>query len=111
MEMHMNFKQQIVIVIGVLAIGYSLLIVPWMTYETLDTADGTQLMAKYERRLFNSPPENPLAFRPPEIVWMYSFQQIGLVLAVNALLLFFLRSRKTKNSSAFSSRATAHAAF
>ncbi len=43
----MNFKQQIVIVIGLLAIGYCLLVVPWMTYVPLDTPQGNIAETQY----------------------------------------------------------------
>jgi hypothetical protein len=111
MEMHMNFKQQIVIVIGVLAIGCSLLIVPWMTYVPLDTPQGNIAETQYAYRLFNNPPEVPMALSAPKIVWMYQYQKIGLVLMVNALLLFMLRSKKTKKRFVCTTQATAHAAF
>lgn len=107
----MNFKQQIVIVVGLLAIGYSCLIVPWVTYVPMATPEGNMAETLLEYRLFNSPPDNPLALKPPEIMWMYQYQKIGLVLIINAILLFFLRSRKTKKTSTFTHEATAQAAF
>jgi len=107
----MNFKQQIVIAIGVLAIGFCLLFVPWATYVPLDTPQGNMAETQYDYRLLNSPPDNPLAIKAPEVVWIWQFQKIGAVLIVNALLLFFMRSRKTKRSATFTPEATVQAAF
>jgi hypothetical protein len=102
----MNRKQQIVILIGALAVAYSLLVVTWMTLEPMDSPAGNQLLTKYEHRLFNSPPENSMAIKPPEIVWMYQIQQIGLILAVNALLLFLLRSKKKRTTAVYTAQQT-----
>ena len=107
----MNFKQQIVVVIGVLAIGFCVVFVPWATYVPLDTPEGILAETQYNYGLLNRPPDNPLAIKAPEVVWIWQFQKIGAVLIVNALLLFCLRSRKTKKRATFTSRATAQAAF
>lgn len=107
----MNFKQKIVMMIAALAIAYCFLIVPWVTYVPMDTPQGNIASTHYDYRLFNSPPENPLALKAPEIMWMYQYQKVGLILIVNAILLFILRTKRGKKRPEFTTEASAQAAF
>ncbi len=107
----MNFKQQIVILIGALAIGSCFLIVPWATYVPLETPEGNIAETQYDYRLFNSPPEKPLALKPPHIVWMYTFQKLGMILLINAVLLYLLRTKKRGQKPAYCGPANPSAAF
>ncbi len=107
----MNRKQHIVILIAALAIGYCFLIVPWVTYVPLDTPQGNMAETLYDYRLVNNPPDNPLAIKPAEIVWAYQYQKIGLILAVNALLLFILRSKRAKKTLVCTAQSAPNAAF
>jgi hypothetical protein len=110
-EMQMNFKQQIVLCIAALAIACSFLIVPWATYVPLDTPEGNMAETQYDYRFFNSPPEKPLAIKPPHIVWMYPFQKLGIILLINATLLYLLRPKKRNRKSAYCASVNPSAAF
>jgi len=107
----MNRKQHIVILIAALAIGYCFLIVPWVTYVPLDAPQGNMAETLYDYRLVNNPPEHARAIRPSEIVWMYQVQKIGFILALNALLLFLFRSKKTRRQFVCTPQAAPNAAF
>lgn len=107
----MNRKQQIVIFIAALAMASCVLYVPWRTYVPLDTPQGNMAETRDEYRLVNNPPVEPLAIRPSEIVWIYQTQKIVILLAVNALVLFLLRSKKTKTLAVCTHQTSPQAAF
>jgi len=89
----MNYKQMIVIAVGTVAIGWSFLVPSWETYELVQNDQGQALMASYESRLFNNPPEQS-AVRPPRIIWKYAVQEAIAYAVVAGVLCYFLRTRK-----------------
>jgi hypothetical protein len=95
----MNAKQKIVIAIAAIAIAGTFLYVPWRTYVPLDTPQGNIAETRSEYRLFNSPPDEPLALKPPQIVWAYSVQTAGLILVANGVLLYLLRTKRQNRQS------------
>ena len=107
----MNYKQKIVITIATITLAACFLYVPWRTYVPLDTPQGNIAATHYDYRLFNNPPENPLAIKAPEIIWMYPVQKAGLILIANAIFLFILRTKKGKKGPAFTPEASPQAAF
>jgi len=107
----MNHKQMIVIVIAGITIAGIFLYVPWITYVPLDTPQGNIAETRHEYRLFNDPPEEPLALKPPHIAWAYQYQKLGLIVAANAFLLYLVRTKKRNNRSAYCQHGDPRAAF
>ena len=54
----MNYKQMIVVAVGVVAIAWAFLVPSWESLEFVDTDQGQVLLTNYESRLFNNPPEH-----------------------------------------------------
>ncbi len=107
----MNHKQKIVIAIAAITIAGTFLYVPWRTYVPLDTPEGHMAETRDEYRLFNSPPDEPLAIKPPQIVWGYSVQKAGLILVANGILLYLLRTKRQNRQSICAQTVNPQAAF
>ena len=107
----MNTKQKIVIAIAAITLAGIFLYVPWITYVPLDTPQGNMVETRYHYRLFNSPPEEPMALKPPQIVWMYAYQKAGLILVANGVLLYLLRTRKKNSQVIYVQSVSPRAAF
>jgi hypothetical protein len=107
----MNYKQKIVITIAAITLASIFLYVPWRTYVPLDTPQGNIAETRDEYRLFNSPPDEPMALKAPQIVWAYSCQKAAIILLANALLVYLVRTKKQNRKASYAQSASPHAAF
>ena len=106
----MNYKQIIVVVIGVVAIASAFLIPPWESYELTETDQGQVLLGKLENRLFNNPPEHS-DVKEPHIAWRYAVQKALAYAVVAGVLCYFLRTKKRPILDESQEKASAAAAF
>ena len=107
----MNYKQKIVITIAAITLASIFLYVPWRTFVPLDTPQGHIAETRNEYRLFNSPLDEPMALKSPQIVWAYAFQQAVVILLANALLVYLVRTKKQNRKTSYVQSISPRAAF
>jgi hypothetical protein len=106
----MNYKQIIVVIIGVIAIIVTFLFPPWESYELVQKGQEQVLLGKLENRLFNNPPEHS-DVKEPYIAWRYALQKAVVYVAVAGALCYFLRTKKSSIVDESPEKTSAGAAF
>lgn len=106
----MNYKQIIVVAVGSVAIAVAFLVPPWETYEFVQNDQGQALLANYENRLFNNPPEQS-DVREPRIVWKYAVHKAIAYAVVAGALCYLLRTKKSTIVDESQDKTSAAAAF